>query len=262
MTLAIESFTTYEETVNKALDLIGAKKVLAEQQAVLIKPNLINDAPHPVTTPAKCCEAVIRYVRNCSHAEIVIGEGCGDSRLETDDVFKRLGYDSLAKKYQVALIDLNHASLVKKSCDDCSVFNEMILPEIAFSHFLISVPVLKAHSLATITGTLKNMIGFAPPRHYSGRYGSWKKALFHGDMQQTILDLNRYILPDLTVMDATIGLADFHLGGNTCSPPINKIVAGFNPYEVDRQAAAFLGFDWRDILHLHNPDGSYKRVFQ
>jgi uncharacterized protein (DUF362 family) len=126
----------------------------------------------------------------------------------------------------------------------------MHLPEIAFTHTIISVPVLKAHSLAGITGTLKNMLGFAPPAHYSGRYGGWKKAVFHGRMQQSIVDLNRYIAPDLTIMDASVGMAEYHLGGPECDPPVARIVAGCNPWAVDRAAARLLGLDWRDIGHV------------
>jgi len=69
-------------------------------------------------------------------------------------------------------------------------------------------------------------------------------------VHQAIVDLNTYRRPDLTVMDATIGLADFHLGGRTCDPPVNKIVAGLDPVEVDRTAAELLGIDWGEIQHL------------
>ncbi len=130
------------------------------------------------------------------------------------------------------------------------VFPEMYLPEILFTHYLVSVPVLKAHSFSKITGTLKNMIGAAPPKHYSGKYGSWKKAVFHGDMHASITELNLYRTPDLSLMDATIGLPEFHLGGRQCDPPMNKLIAGFDPLEVDRKAAELLGFDWHGINHL------------
>ncbi len=250
MTFVIEEYTSYKQSIPAALDQIAADRVIKEQTSILIKPNLINSSPHPVTTPPECCEAIIRYIKQHSRAEIVIAEGCGDSVLETDDVFRELEYDRLAEEYQVNLLDLNHAPTVRKKNPSRPVFPEMILPEIAFTHFIISVPVLKAHSLAEITGSLKNMMGFAPPRHYSGRFGSWKKAAFHTDMQRSIMDLCSYISPDLSVMDASIGLADFHLGGNHCSPPVNKIIAGFDPYKVDRAAAELLGFNWREIPHL------------
>lgn len=243
-------FTSFDKSVPAALDALHAADALARQKAILIKPNLINDSPPPVTTPAACCEALVRYVRACSNASIAIGEGCGTPALETDDVFDRLGYRDLAKRLGVKLVDLNKAPLSRRTDPSCSVFPEMYLPDMALSHYLISVPVLKAHSLADITGTLKNMIGLAPPKHYSGRHGVWRKAAFHGRMQQSIVEINRYRTPDLTLMDASVGLADYHLGGPECEPPVRKLLAGFDPLELDRAAAELLGLDWRRIGHL------------
>jgi len=243
-------FVSYAESVSKALDAIGAGEVLGKQTAILIKPNLVNASPFPITTAPECVEAVIRYVRSCSQAAIVIGEGCGDANLETAEVFDRLGYGELAKRHAVELVDLNHAPLRKLSNSDCPVFKEMYLPEIALSHYLLSVAVLKAHSLSEMTGTLKNMIGLAPPQYYSGRFGSWKKAVFHGQMHQSIIDLNRYRTADLSLMDATVGMADFHLGGAHCDPPLNKLIAGFDPVEVDRRSAELLDLQWQSIGHL------------
>ncbi len=243
-------FSIYEESIPHALNLIEADKILSEQTAVLIKPNLINASPFPVTTPAECCRSVIEYVRAHSKAEIVVAEGCGDVSHETGEIFDILGYNQLSKQYEIRLVDLNHEPLIRLENDQCTFFPEMYLPKIAFSHFVISLPVLKAHSLATITGTLKNMMGFAPPKYYSGGYGIWKKSLFHSNMHQSIKELNRYRSPDLSLIDASVGLADYHLGGDICSPPVNKIITGYDPVAVDREAASLLNFNWKDIPHL------------
>ena len=248
--LAEIDFTSYGESVPKALDAVGAAEVLEGQTAVLIKPNLINASPFPITTAPECVEAVIEYVRSCSEAAIVVGEGCGDPGLETDEVFDRLGYREMAERQEVELVDLNHAPLEKLSNKGCPVFPQMHLPEIALSHYLISLPVLKAHSFAEITGTLKNMIGLAPPRHYSGRFGTWKKAVFHRRMHQSIIDLNKYRTPDLSLVDATVGMPDYHLGGARCDPPVGKLLAGFDPLAVDRRSAELLGLRWQSIAHL------------
>ena len=246
-------FVSYRESIPKAFDAIGAAAVLEQQTAVLIKPNLVNASPFPITTAPQCVEAIIEYVRSCSRAVIVIGEGCGDADLETPEVFDRLGYRDLAKRHHVELVDLNRAPLEKLENGDCPAFPQMYLPKIAISHFLLSVPVLKAHSFSEITGTLKNMIGLAPPKYYSGRYGTWKKAVFHNRMHQSIVDLNRYRTPDLSLMDATVGMPDFHLGGAHCDPPLGKLIAGFDPVEVDRRGAELLGLEWSAIAHLNNP---------
>jgi uncharacterized protein (DUF362 family) len=250
VSITVVKFTDWRESIAAALDDIGAGEVLARQEKILIKPNLVNDSPHPVTTAPACCEALVLYIRACSDAEVLIAEGCGDAVLETSEVFANLGYAALSRRHNVSLMDLNTAPLRRLANPACRLFPEIYLPEIAFTHFIISVPVLKAHSLSDMTGALKNMIGFAPPKHYSGRFGSWKKAVFHQDVHNAITELNLYRAPDLAVMDASVGLAGFHLGGPPCDPPVGRIIAGFDPLEVDRAAAGFLNLDWRVIRHL------------
>ena len=248
MNIANIDFESFEKSVKAALDAIAAHKQMAEQSAILIKPNLTTDSPHPITTSPECCEVIIEYIRKHSEAEIVIAEGSGEH--ETDEIFKNLGYTAMAEKQGVPLIDLNYGPVKMLKNPDCPVFPEMYLPEIAFSHYIISVPVLKAHSLAGMTGTLKNMMGFAQPEYYSGRYGLWKKAMFHGRMQESVTDLNKYLIPDISVMDCSIGMAEFHLGGPQCDPYVKKIIAGYNPWEVDREAAGLLGLNWNSIGHI------------
>ena len=250
MDLVTIKFESYEKTIKDALDAISAHKQIAEQSAILIKPNLVNDSPHPITTSPESCEVIIEYIRRYSKAEVIIAEGCGDVSLETDEIFKGLGYTEMAERQGVPLIDLNYGPVRVLKNPDCPVFPEMYLPEIAFAYYIISVPVLKVHSLAKMTGSLKNMMGFAQPKYYSGRYGIWKKALFHGQMQESVIDLNRYLIPNLSVMDCSIGMAEHHLHGAHCNPHVNRIIAGYNPWEVDREAAGLLGLNWNDIKHI------------
>jgi uncharacterized protein (DUF362 family) len=245
-----EIVSDYESTVDRCLSTAGIADLLANGRPIMLKPNLVNDSPHPVTTPPALAAAVIKALRRYTDAPIVIAEGCGDARLNTMEVFGRLGYQAMARNLGVGLLDLNTAPLVKLQEDSCRRFPELWLPEVVFEHTLISLPVLKAHSLCRFTGSMKNMMGLAPPEHYAGRWGSWKKAAFHDRLDQAIIDLNRYRSPDFTLLDATVGLADFHLGGPICDPPVNRILAGTDARAVDRVAAGLLSIDWRDVGHL------------
>ena len=247
-TMEIE-FKTYSESVPEILDAIEAGPRLRDQKTVLLKPNLVNASPFPVTTSPELCRAVIEYVRSHTHARLIIGEGCGDDVMETPEVFVSLGYDRLARELDVELMDLNHAPLVRLENKENKIFPEIFLPEIAFESYIISLPVLKAHSLAVMTGTLKNMMGFAPPEHYSGG-GFWKKSFFHARMHQSIRELNRFLVPDLTLMDASVGLCQYHLGGPPCHPPLNRLIAGEDPFEIDQAGARLLGLDLQKILHI------------
>lgn len=245
-------FESYAKSVPLALEAAGAGECIAGADRILVKPNLVNDRPFPVTTAPDFCREVVRWLKDRTPAEIIIAEGCGDAVLETDQVFGNLGYDRMAADLGVALLDLNHAPLVTREDPGNPVFPEFHLPEIATRAFILSLPVLKAHSLARITGTLKNMMGFAPPRHYSGG-GFWKKAVFHDRMQASVASLNRYILPDLTLMDASLGLCQYHLGGPVCTPPVNRLIAGTDPHAVDQMAAELLGLAPESIPHIQPP---------
>ncbi len=242
-------FVSYAESVPALLDALGAAAVFAEKRQILIKPNLVNASSPPVTTPVQCCEEIIAYIRRHSRARILIAEGCGDAEHETDYVFKRLGYTAMSERLGVPLVDLNSAPVIEVTREDCRVFPTMSLPRIAFDSYIVSVPVLKAHSLAEITGTLKNMMGFAPPARYQ-QGGHWKKSAFHKRMHLSIIELNRYVTPALTILDGSTGLADYHLGGAECDPPPRKLLGGFDPRAVDREAAGLLGLDWRKIPHI------------
>lgn len=245
-------FSSFEASVPAVLDGLGAKECLAAQEKILLKPNLVTSMPHPVTTSPACCRAVIGYIRACSSADIIIAEGTGDPCETTHEVFDKLGYTRLSNELHVPLVDLNTAPVERLESPDCPRLPELFLPAIAGTLFIISLPVLKVHTLSKFTGSLKNMMGFAPPSHYAGGGGIWNKAAFHQGLQQAIIDFNRYRTPDLTIMDASIGMPDQHLGGRSCDPPVGKLIAGFEALSVDRGSAALLGLDWNNINHLKN----------
>ncbi len=247
------TFQSYETTVSECMAAGGAGDLLAADKPVMLKPNLINDSPHPVTTPPAFCAAVIAFVREHTQAPIVIAEGSGDAGLDTMEIFSRLGYDTLAREMDVTLLDLNTAPQVRLTGTVCRIFKEWWLPQAVFEQVLISMPVLKAHSLCRFSGTLKNMMGLASPQHHGGGSGGWKKEGFHPQLDGAIMELSLLRKPDFTVMDATIGLAESHLGGPHCDPPVNRILAGKDALAVDREAAGLLGIDWHDVGHLGSP---------
>ena len=98
-------FIDYKTSVSKALDLIKVAGKLPQTGLVIIKPNLTNANPPPVTTNVKAVEAVYKYSKSHSSATIAIGEGCGDGT--TIDTFKANGYTDLAERHGIRLIDFN-----------------------------------------------------------------------------------------------------------------------------------------------------------
>ena len=248
--VSVVTFTNYKESVAKAFDRTEAGIMLARQSKVLIKPNLVDDIPYPVTTPVACVEAIIDYVQSVSDAGIIVAEGSGGHK-PTAEVFRELGYTRLAEEKQVRLVDLNGEPLMRSENPSCKIFREYHIPKIAMEYFIISVPMLKAHSFSEVTLSLKNMMGFAPPSHYQVG-GFWKKSFFHSRIHESIIEMNMHRMPDLTLLDATTGMPDYHLGGRHCDPPVNKIVASLDSLEADKTGASLLGFNWQNIDHLAN----------
>ena len=119
-------FTAYEASVFKALDLIAAGSQLPRKGLIIIKPNLTNASPPPVTTPVGAAEAVLKYCRRHSRAEVAIGEGCGDG--VTQDTFDANGYTRLARKYGIRLIDFNEERAVTVTLDRAFQLKEFHLP--------------------------------------------------------------------------------------------------------------------------------------
>lgn len=254
-TVYTTSITTWETSLPLLLDAADLPGAMAEKNAgtVLIKPNLVEALDPPITTPVGLVAILVRYLQARTDARIIIGEGCGAMNYETWHAFRQLGYTEAAAGLGVDLIDLNEEELVHLT-GNYRRWPEMHLPRIAVESFLLSVPVLKAHSLAGVTLTMKNMMGLAPPSHY--RQGnSWKKAAFHHKIQDAVADLNRYRTPDFTLLDATVGMARAHLWGPTCDPPVGILAAGFDPVAIDAYGTGLLQKRWQDIGHIRSLHG-------
>ncbi|MCW5202029.1 DUF362 domain-containing protein [Desulfobulbus sp. US1] len=248
------SFLSWQESLPPLLDKAGLTKHIPASKTILIKPNLVETLRPPITTPVALVRCIVDYLQKHLDNAIVIGEGCGALDYDTHRCFTELGYTKMARETGVELIDLNEAPCQRHSLPQCKRWPEFYLPEIATDSFLLSVPMLKAHTLAGVTLTMKNMMGLAPPNHYH-QGGGWKKAAFHTRVHEAIADLNRYRSPDFTILDATVGMAEAHLWGPTCDPQINKLVAGFDPVAIDSYGAALLGKDWQQIGHIAEVDG-------
>jgi len=243
------NFTDYPASVTRALDLIGAPARLADARFIILKPNLVNGAAPPVTTPAGLTAAVIDYCRKHTRGEIAIGEGCGSGK--TKDTFETNGYANLARRHKLRLIDFNEVEAVKLSRPDALVWKELYLPKIVLDAFLISLPVLKDHSFTQTTIAMKNLIGLVPATYYSG---SWNKSKMHTpSTHRSVVDVCLYKRPDLCVVDATTALTGMHLSGTP--KKLDLILASFDPVAVDAVGSRLLGHDPRKIEYLTLADG-------
>lgn len=247
--IAKVEFAGYERSIPDALDLIEAGPRLPRDGLIIIKPNLTNSSPPPVTTPVGAVEAVFQYCKSRSGARIAIGEGVGQGR--TCDVFRALGYADLAKKHDIELIDFNEAEAVLLENPDAFQLKQLYMPQIALDAFIISVPVLKDHSFTGTTIAMKNMFGLPPARFYKG---GWNKSKLHSpSTDKSVVDICVYKKPDLSVVDASTVLKGMHLAGT--EEKLNLILASFDPVALDAVGSELLGHDPEDLEYLTLANG-------
>jgi len=245
----------FETPVKKLLQSSHLESALKKQKKILIKPNLVNTSKPPVTTPVQLVGAIVDCLRSLApHAEILVGDGTGSLDYDTDHVFKELGYRGMAIEKDVRLVDLNLEPAVRLEKRELKRWPQMHIPQIVMESYLISVPVLKAHTLAGVTLTMKNMVGICPPSHYC-QGGHWKKSSFHHGIDEALADLNRYRHADFSIIDATIGMSESHLWGHTCDPPPGLLIAGYDPLAVDAFGCKTLNIDWRHVGHIAMVNG-------
>jgi len=247
--IAKVEFAGYGRSIADALDLIEAGPRLPRDGLIIIKPNLTNSSPPPVTTPVEAVEAVFQYCKGRSGARIAIGEGVGQGR--TGDVFRALGYADLAKRHDIELIDFNEAEAVLLENADAFQLKQLYMPKIALDAFIISVPVLKDHSFTGTTIAMKNMFGLPPARFYKG---GWNKSKLHSpSTDKSVVDICVYKKPDLSVVDASTVLKGMHLAGT--EEKLNLILASFDPVAIDAVGSELLGHDPGNLEYLTLADG-------
>lgn len=242
-------FTDYERSIATALDRIGAGERLPREGLIILKPNLTNASPPPVTTSVEAVEAVYRYCRVHTGAEIAIGEGVGSGW--TEEVYAVLGYADLAKRCGLRLLDFNDGDSVEMRNPDARHLKSFHLPRIVQDAYLISIPVLKDHTFTRTTLSLKNMFGLAPSRHYGG---TWNKSKLHSpSADESVVDVCLYRKPDLSIIDATMALRGGHLSGR--KERLDRILAGFDPVATDAIGSRLLGHDPEALRYLKLAEG-------
>jgi uncharacterized protein (DUF362 family) len=211
------------------------------EKKIVIKPNLIIDKPSPTTTPYETIEALTKYYLENGY-EVIIAEGSGWS--DTFQAYKKLGYFKIAEKYGVKLIDLNNDNFEILEDKKALFLKKFELPLTLKNSFVISVPILKEHSITGVTLSLKNMLGAT----LGEKARIAKKGRFHKKLDESIVDINSYIKPKLAIIDGRIA----GIGGELGAIPkeLNVMIFSNDLVAADAIGASYLGKNPLNIKHL------------
>lgn len=228
------------ETTVKALELIGSEvdRVLSAKKPILIKPNFINSSPPStgITTDARVVDGIITFLKARGVDEIVVGEGSGYA--DTFHAFSVAGIDAVAERWGVKLVDLNKDTVVTVNPPNPLSLTRVRVAKTALETTIISVPKLKIHGSATVTLSLKNMMGALAS----------KGIMHNGRLNQNIADLASIVTPSIAVIDGIIAGE----GHETRSSPVemNLVIAGTDPVATDAVGSAVMGIPPEKVRHL------------
>jgi uncharacterized protein (DUF362 family) len=237
----------HEDNVTKTLEegikLLGGFGIL--QSPFIIKPNICADVVKTkfAVTDVKIVEALINLVlKKDRNLSIKIVESDSESKF-ADEAFEKFGYKSLEEKmgksgFDVSLVNLSHSPMSPVKLDGLYFKNPELPNLITGSKYFVSIAIPKTHYLTFITGTLKNLFGLLPRKDQS---------FYHASINAVIVDLNRLVRPDLSIIDARVGLEGWE-GPKTRR--INAFILGRKPVCVDATMVRIMGFKPEKIRHL------------
>ncbi len=259
------------KAVEEAIDLLGGIKTVTKgKNRIMLKPNLV--------APDKQCTTKLEVVKTIaglmqkSGKEVMIGEASATAesfnvigndtfRTKKKDildgmqrhVFETLGYTEMAKSLNIPLINLHSGDIVEVPLNDGFAAKSLkIHKKLTEVDLVCSVPMMKTHTLATVTLAMKNLIGLYPgTEYYSVRSWLHDRAAERGSegVAFEVIDINRVVKTGLSVIDATTAMeGNGPFGGELVD--MGLIIAGTSPLATDMVGATLMGFEADEIPAL------------
>ena len=212
---------------------------------VLIKPNLLGAylPERAVTTHPAVVEALVRYWLE-KGKEVWIGDSPGGA-LNVERVWETCGYNDLAKRYPVKLVNLSTSGFRELDYEGTKVKISEVFWRCGI---IINVAKYKTHSLTGFTGGLKNLYGLVPgliKTDYHRLYPATK------DFAALLLALYR-----LTRSRVSYSFIDGILGMDGAGPSAGRVrnfgllFGSRSIPAMDYTAARLMGFRMGDVPYL------------
>ena len=233
------------KTLEEGLTYIGGFGDLASP--VLIKPNIctMSDNTGYSVTRVETVKALVGLLLETDEKlSIRIIESDSESK-NAEEAFQKFGYTKLCEEMEAAGFDVKTVDLSNTPLMELQFIGDYFrypeLPEIILSAgYFISLAIPKTHYLSFITGALKNLFGILPKKD---------QAFYHSKIDEVIVDLARIIRPNLSIIDARVGIEGWN-GPKTRR--LDAFILGHGAVSVDATMARIMGFEPEQIRHIMN----------
>jgi len=235
----------YTAVVPRVIELAGAGDIIKRGDSVLIKPN-VHAVQHWTTggtTNPELVAALIDRALELGAGRILVADSPFRGNPRPEETFEKTGMaEAVERKGAEWTILTRHGFRIFKDISP-HLPAEFGISELVFQFDkVIDVAVMKTHIDCLVTLGMKNL---------KGCIRNEDKAAFHNylDIDRAIVELNKMVRPDLTIVDGTVGMEGHGPGAGT---PVNfgYIFAGRNTAAVDAVAASAMGVEVEEARTL------------
>lgn len=208
---------------------------LRGKRTVFVKPNMSHPGyiPGVVTDPILLSE-LVSLLRDEAE-EVIVGESNGFN-YPCRSAFEKTGIESAVKKAGGAVINLSDDKVVKVNFPDSCPLKRLFLPKTVMdADAVVDVGLMKTHEFAVYSGAIKNLFGCVP---------SDRRIYLHPYLPQVFYRLYTFFKPQLTVMDARVGIEG---NGPTKGNPVKMdlMLTSNDALALDITATKIMCLDWK-----------------
>ena len=246
-TIAItRTFDGIEAAAHRIIAQVGGMTfVIKDAKVAVLKPNFVagRSAETGATTSFALLKAVADEVRGCG-AEPVLYETPG-TEFDREATYTILGVEQFCAENGIRIVRVDpeggEEDWIELRPPGAKRLRRFRIPRFMQEACFINLPVLKTHVVSTMTLSMKNPMGMLPRPD--------RRAMHTLGIAQCIVDMNRGIKPDLTIVDGSVGQdGEGPLYGNKAD--LQALVAGHDSLAVDLACCRLVGVKPRAIPHL------------
>ena len=219
----------------------GLQRFIKNGDVVVVKPNIAWDRPPELaaTTNPQLVAAVVKACKDAGAKEVkVFDRTCNNPRRsyrssKIAEYAKKAG----AKVEQVRENRFKPLKINGKIISEWPIYEEYLKAD-----KVINIPIAKQHSISGVTLGLKNLMGVMGDN----------RGLIHNNFEEKLTDIDRKILPTLTIIDAyRILTANGPVGGNPKDVKLTKtLILSDCTVSADYLALSLFGFTLNDVPHI------------
>lgn len=241
--VAVHGNDPYTMTV-KAIDAMGGmERFVRKNDTVLVKPNIGWDrSPEQAgnTNPLVVAALIDLSFKAGAKRVNVFDITCNEPRR----CYENSGIEKIAKEHGANVYFPDDWDTVEAHFDfESKMEGWPILKDAIECDTFINVPILKDHGLSRLTVSMKNLMGVC-----GGNRGQ-----IHRDIGEKLVDLTRFLNPELTVIDAyRVLVRNGPTGGNLADVKMmNTVIAATDATLADTYACSLLGINPDSIPNIN-----------